>query len=507
MKGCYVTLSDEGEVEHYFEGTLDEVESQAAKVYPPHHVLVFDGDVKQAQIEDEKDYLPNPIAARYEHAAKSMLRSIGLPRISHQAVVAMSLEEAHARLLPYFPRTVAGEPYKVWSQPASMRRAFINANAKTSKSKDGSVFHSLEKGGQVIPPAFSKGLQLLPYNRSEELREDQNNRLGRQGLQLLPSLGLKGQGLCPYSVPDCRKSCLVFTGKNAFGYPDQIKLSRTEAMLREPVAFMRMFVESIEAHRDFCRKKGVVPFVRPNLLSDIPWEIFYPELFTVWYPKGSGVEFYDYTKIEGREIPPEIENYDLTYSYGGSGTRERTRREWKRGLRIAVVFLVPRGFDFTEHKVTFDGQPVIDGEWHDFRSYDPQGSVIGLRYKPPRTRVVDVGRGAELIIHGVDGDLVIPPGERAPEGTFELHTKADMPVLVKARERLTLRWKEGSRTYAVGQKVDYDPGGLGLLEPRARRLGKGSSFLVPVEKDRATGLYLTAVTPRVLQDNIDDEPR
>lgn len=119
-------------------------------------------------------------------------------------------------------------------------------------------------------------------------------------------------------------------------------------------------------------------FVRLNVLSDLPWELIWPELFE----RLGDVCFYDYTKVAGREPPP---NYDLTFSYSGTNWR-LSESELAAGRRCAVVFFADRaGKRFPE---TWRGYRVVPGDDHDIRPLDPPGVVVGLNYKTPNVEVM-----------------------------------------------------------------------------------------------------------------------
>jgi len=151
-------------------------------------------------------------------------------------------------------------------------------------------------------------------------------------------------------------------------------------------------------HSTMRKDRDYIPLVRPNMYSDLPWELVVPWLFEMFPgtkgPRGKRHAFYDYTKIAGRAVP---ENYDLTFSYSGIPSNKiAAERELRRGGRVAVVFLLP--FPERErqkkHKTgprkghyvhpvprSWGGFKVIDGDVHDIRPFDPGGVFVGLRYK------------------------------------------------------------------------------------------------------------------------------
>lgn len=374
MKPVYAILTPDGLVSSTHEGTLADVQHEAMRKYPKGTRFVLDADPTQVAIEDETEAprLPNP-ASRMAHLA---LKQAGLSPITWAEMVNAGftdddegLARAHKALLKYMPDT------KAYATPAKMKKAFIVANAKTTKAVEGTV----ATGGMIVPPSISRGLALLPYDLARILSPVK-----------LPIA--EAVGLCVGSSKACRSTCLVYSGQNqAVKWNDIVKMKRTQALVLEPLAFLRMFVESIRAHVKASKKAGMVPYVRPNIYSDIPWEIFCPDLFK----NLPDVSFYDYTKVAGRDTS-ETPNYDLTFSYSGENI-SLCEQELDRGRRVAVVFLRrtksgERPADPVDD-IVFLGRPVVDGDLHDLRPLDKKGVVVGLRYKrpnigerPPETR-------------------------------------------------------------------------------------------------------------------------
>lgn len=291
------------------------------------------------------------------------------------------LRDAHAALVKYFPHKPELYGYEAWSTPRLMAENLLKSNTKTTKAIKGA--------DGMIEPSFSVGLNLMPYafgallsstpvreQRKSYERDEKNKELRPVAYRSLPliapaldtkpnetpaeymarrrALGLeaergmawsleKMQGLCVGSSKECRASCLVFTGQNgAVQFNDLSKMYVERALFFEPLAFGRMLIEAIDAHYAYCRRAGLRPYIRLNVYSDIPWELFFPDLFDHFEakyghdPKRGGLWFYDYTKIQGRAPRPRP-NYDLTFSYSGSNLNA-TRAALESGMRVAVVF-------------------------------------------------------------------------------------------------------------------------------------------------------------------------
>lgn len=292
------------------------------------------------------------------------LSNAGLRPIDIDTVMRMSLEEAHAKLLPYFPQSrtrKSGEVVAVgtYKTAKSMAENLLGQNYKTSKETP-------------EDPSSVMGLSLLPYDMGKKMSSK--------------SLPMRGLGLCVGSSAACRQACLVYSGHNMIDiYNMVVKTARTESLLLEPEAFARMLVEGVGRHVKPRRGgNGYEPFVRLNVFSDVPWELVFPGLFEMY----GEANFYDYTKVPGR-MPPS--NYDLTFSYSGVN-QTYVEYELGRGRRIAVVFLVPGTLQTRREQSlppTFMGHGVVDGDVSDVRPRDPAPGVVGLRWKLPLGQTAD----------------------------------------------------------------------------------------------------------------------
>lgn len=255
MATAYAVLSPKGELVTVA-GEPDAARAAAARISPR---VSFEG------VEDGRGSLgdASPITTRMPQQS---LRATGLRPISMRQVQAMSLDEAYERLIGFFPKTrrvlKTASTMRIarYDTPARMATAFLGQNYKTSKEDP--------RG-----PAVVQGLSLLPYDMSVKFSRKQ--------------LPLSGLGLCIGSSPACREGCLVYAGHNAVPYNTRVKLSRTEALLLQPVAFARMLVENIRWHAE--KTKEMELFIRLNVFSDVPWELVFPELFAEF----SNVHFYD----------------------------------------------------------------------------------------------------------------------------------------------------------------------------------------------------------------------
>jgi hypothetical protein len=360
----------------------------------------------------------NPIAAvRMPGAA---LKACQIPVVDEADALDMPIEEAHERLLPYFSGLLKrGAEVDRYDTVLGMSKSWIGNNYKTEKkdarqvARDGRVTKVM---GVTLVPAFHPYLAATGTGPYAYLRQIPERAKRAEGLRMIDrwageldsatgGLGkAKGINFCVGSSQNCRDSCLVFTGQNASElYNSYRKIAQTMALLNEPAAFMRMLYESL---RRWFRSREVAsgevaPYVRLNVLSDLPWELICPWLFDVF----GDFQFYDYTKVPGRIVPP---NYDLTFSISGEDANfEYAQSEiHDRERRIAVVFLghKRRGESWGEVRQkgkallegvplprSFWGLPVVDGDISDVRPLDPAPSCVGLRWKTPSGKRSGVG--------------------------------------------------------------------------------------------------------------------
>ena len=183
------------------------------------------------------------------------------------------------------------------------------------------------------------------------------------GLSLLPA-DLSGVNVCSFSTAGCRSGCLASSGRGKFNSVVNGRRWRTNLLNEHPDIFIRLIAHEL---RQLETRHGKKLAVRLNVLSDLRWELFAPNLFREF----ETVQFYDYSKFpaSGRKnLPP---NYYLTGSYSERNTS--VKKLLATYPTVAVVFeSVP---------VKFQGVKVVDGDAHDDRFNDETGTVIGLKAK------------------------------------------------------------------------------------------------------------------------------
>ncbi len=199
------------------------------------------------------------------------------------------------------------------------------------------------------------------------------------GVSLLPhTVGGKklGPTRCPGSSKGCRKVCLNWSGRGMMDAAQKARYERTELWMKEPERFKNQLAHEIYLAQDRARARGLKLAVRLNVFSDIAWESWYPELFTMF----PNVQFYDYTKRIKRlwldsSFPP---NYHLTFSRS-----EDNDADCANVLRAGgVVNVVAESRDAVMEWADFSFRVrLVDGDEHDLTFLHKPGTVSWVRPK------------------------------------------------------------------------------------------------------------------------------
>ena len=232
--------------------------------------------------------------------------------------------------------------------------------------------------------------------------------LKKENLQYRPILGessaktIKGQkigyltaicylvpdeNLCPFAIlAGCFDGCLNTAGRGAFNSTQKARAAKTAFFYENQRAFMLSLCADIWTHNRRAEKLGLIPLVRPNGTSDIPFEnipvIDGKNIFQL-FPK---IQFYDYTKHPSRNLKgktatnkkTDSRNYDLTFSFSALTPKPISIKGLTNpaNKRTAVVF-----YKREEIPETFRGWKVIDGDETDVRHIEPQNVVVALYAK------------------------------------------------------------------------------------------------------------------------------
>lgn len=185
------------------------------------------------------------------------------------------------------------------------------------------------------------------------------------GIMYLAPASISGVNLCPGSSAGCRASCLFFAGRGIFYSVMRARIVKTLAYLADKPRYIVSVKRSIDKLIVKAKNQGLIPVVRLNGTSDIPWE--YSSNIIQSYP---AVQFYDYTKIISRMMLDRPKNYHLTFSLS-EDSEHHALTVLERGGVVAAVFSngLPKAYL---------GYPVHDADKNDLRFLDKPGSIAGL---------------------------------------------------------------------------------------------------------------------------------
>lgn len=238
-------------------------------------------------------------------------------------------------------------------------------------------------------------MKLLNIDANAKTIKGQSQGYMTAVLYLAPA-NTSGFEVCPMATEGCRAACLNTAGRggmakgnatfdaNGHALPDnaiqRARIARTRFYFENRDAFMAQLVGEISAFVLKARKHNLIPCVRLNGTSDIPWERI---AFTMHGEKIANiidlfgeVQFYDYTKRPNRRNLPA--NYHLTFSLAEDNDGAAIEAN-RNGMNIAVVFrnkALPSSF-----KLGVKYVPVHNGDESDLRFTDPQGVIVGLYAK------------------------------------------------------------------------------------------------------------------------------
>lgn len=199
------------------------------------------------------------------------------------------------------------------------------------------------------------------------------------GVLYLAPYDLSGHQVCPKASAGCAAACLNTAGRGVYNNVQQSRIAKTQRLFNDRAAFTAELVKDIEALIRKAQRERMIPVVRLNGTSDIPWEKFACVRNGVKYASimeaFSDVQFYDYTKILNRHKALSLPNYHLTFSLSEDNDKSAIKA-LAQGYNVAVVMDVGR----SEPKpATWGGFPAINGDETDLRFLDPNGGhIVGL---------------------------------------------------------------------------------------------------------------------------------
>lgn len=223
---------------------------------------------------------------------------------------------------------------------------------------------------------------------SADAKTTKGTKLGvLTGILYLAPYNISGYQVCPKATDGCAAACLYTAGRGAVNSVQISRINKTKWFFEDRKSFMDTLVKNVESLVRKAKRENLIPAVRLNGTSDIPWEKMRVDRDGVNYGSimeaFSDVQFYDYTKIAGRKKALQLENYHLTFSLAENN--DKTALEaLRQGYNLAVVLRVKRN---ESKPSTWSGYPVVDGDESDVRFFDPaSGHIVALTAKGAAVR-------------------------------------------------------------------------------------------------------------------------
>ena len=207
-------------------------------------------------------------------------------------------------------------------------------------------------------------------------------------LYLAPATEAGRGNLCPNASQGCRAACLFTAGRGRFANVRTARIKKTLRWFDDRRAFLADIVRDIQKLESYCRRKRLIPAVRLNGTSDIPWEnVIMPDDGGNMMDLFPRVNFYDYTKSPARAIKAANgempANYSLTFSRS-EDNQKHVVRVLLQGGNVAAVYsgklhdeMRWNGKGTAKHK----GKTIFNGDITDARFKDPKGVIVALRAK------------------------------------------------------------------------------------------------------------------------------
>jgi hypothetical protein len=222
----------------------------------------------------------------------------------------------------------------------------------------------------------------MKYLTTENAKTSKGEGLGYlTGILYLAPATLAGKNICPHASEGCLISCLNLAGMGAFSNVQSARIAKTKAFHASPKTFIEDLAKDIAALVRKAERDGLLPCIRLNGTSDLPWESLGGDLRVNLMNRFPEVPFYDYTKNPARarafaqgKLPS---NYFITFSR--SEVNEKLVLDLlENGANVAVVFSSKKGDSLPK---IWGGRKVVDGDVNDLRFLDPRNVVVGLRAK------------------------------------------------------------------------------------------------------------------------------
>ena len=217
------------------------------------------------------------------------------------------------------------------------------------------------------------------------------------GLSLAPHF-ISGFNTCNGLSIGCAKSCLMFTGHGSKFMVDCngdhnvaiARIIRTILWFNHRQEFKTRLLHELKLKYNNLKSKGIQLAFRPNVFSEVKFEVHFPELFH--FCKDNDIPIYDYVKDIKRIVNnPFKDFYSMTFSLSENNALF-IPTALKHNCNIAIVldipltkkkenrkkYLVDVPKDFTINNIKLK---TIDGDINDARFFDSKNKFVVLRGK------------------------------------------------------------------------------------------------------------------------------
>lgn len=187
-----------------------------------------------------------------------------------------------------------------------------------------------------------------------------------------------GYEVCFGRSEGCTKACNNTSGRGRFTETQLARIKKTRRLFEDRPAFIKQLYKDIEATERKADRENLIPAIRLNGTSDLPW--FHKQYGEV-IQNFPHIQFYDYTKVIGYIKPDskamELDNYHLVFSRSENNL-DKCLKAIQYGVNIAVPFELDENKQLPSH---YMGLPVVNGDDHDLIFLHDSPCIIGLRYK------------------------------------------------------------------------------------------------------------------------------
>ena len=141
------------------------------------------------------------------------------------------------------------------------------------------------------------------------------------GILYMSPADMSGRNVCPWASEGCKTACLNAAGRGGMNTVQKGRMRKTNLFFENRKQFLADLYSDIRAIVRKAERENMIPAIRLNGTSDLPWEKIAPQLFADF----PDVQFYDYTKAIHRLRPDLPTNYHLTFSRSENTTEDEIR--------------------------------------------------------------------------------------------------------------------------------------------------------------------------------------